>query len=106
MPLELVVENKPKKAPSRKTARKRGQKRAGGPATPNQMTWLSQGLDQAGGKLPLFNQDGQRISERTVLSCIEKGWAKPWFDNPIKPDWQVCGLTEAGRQLVSGAWPK
>ena len=96
MPLELVVENKSKKAP----ARKRGKKRAGGSATPNQMHWLAQGLDQAGGKLPLFDEDGQRISERTVLSCIEKGWAKPWFDNPIKPDWQVCGLTEAGRQLV------
>ena len=96
MPLELVVENKPKKAP----ARKREKKRAGGSATPNQMPWLAQGLDQAGGKLPLFDEDGQRISERTVLSCIEKGWAKPWFDNPIKPDWQVCGLTEAGRQLV------
>ncbi|MDA1089383.1 MAG: hypothetical protein O3A85_03600 [Proteobacteria bacterium] len=67
------------------------------------MTWLSRGLDQAGGKLPLFDGDGQRISERTVLSCIEKGWAKPWFDNPIKPDWQVCGLTEAGRLLVSGS---
>ena len=96
MPLELVVENKPKKAP----ARKREKKRAGGSATPNQMRWLAQGLDQAGGKLPLFDENGQRISERTVLSCIEKGWAKPWFDNPIKPDWQVCGLTEAGRQLV------
>ena len=96
MPLELVVENKPKKV----LARKREKKRAGGSATPNQMHWLAQGLDQAGGKLPLFDEDGQRISERTVLSCIEKGWAKPWFDNPIKPDWQVCGLTEAGRQLV------
>lgn len=98
MPLDLVVENKPKKTP--------GRKRTKASATPKQMTWLTRGLDQAGGKLPLFDKDGQRINERTVLSCIEKGWAKPWFDNPIKPDWQVCGLTEAGRLLVSGAWPK
>ncbi len=95
MPLELVVENKPKKAP--------GRKRVKSAATPKQMIWLARGLGQAGGKLPLFDENGQRISERTVLSCIEKGWAKPWFDNPIKPDWQICGLTEAGRQMVSGA---
>ncbi len=95
MPLQLVIENKPNKAP----ARKRGK----GSPTPNQLSWLSRGLDQAGGKLPLFDGYGQRISERTVLSCIEKGWARPWFDNPIKPDWLVCGLTEAGRRLFSGA---
>jgi len=99
MPLELVVENKPKKAPARKSSRKRGK----GSATPTQMSWLLRGLSQAGGKLPLFDENGQRISGRTVLSCIEKGWAKPWFDNPIKPDWQICGLTDAGRRLVSSA---
>lgn len=99
MTLELVVENKPKKNPSRKPGRKRG----GSSPTPKQFKWLSRGLDQAGGKLPLFDEDGQRFGERTVLSCIEKGWARPWFDNPIKPDWQVCALTDAGRRLVSGA---
>ena len=102
MPLQLVVENKPGKASARKRGQNRGQKRAGGSPTPNQLNWLSRGLDQAGGKLPLFDEDGQRISERTVLSCVQKGWARPWFDNPIKPDWQVCGLTEAGRRLFSG----
>ncbi|MFQ5764060.1 MAG: hypothetical protein ACE5GT_03955 [Rhodospirillales bacterium] len=74
-----------------------------GGATPKQVEWLAHGLDQPGGKLPLFDDDGQRISERTVRSCIERGWAIPWFRNPIKPDWQVCRLTEAGRQLLSGA---
>ena len=94
MPLQLVVENKQGKASARK--------RIKGSPTSNQLHWLSRGLDQAGGKLPLFDENGQRISERTVRSCLEKGWAKPWFDNPIKPDWQICGLTEAGRRLFSG----
>jgi hypothetical protein len=31
---------------------------------------------------------------------MEKGWAEPWFDNPIKPDWLVCKLTEMGRRAL------
>jgi len=70
--------------------------------TKAQRRWLERGLSQPGGKLPIFDEQGQRISDRTVKSCIEKGWAEPWFDNPIKPDWIVCKLTEAGRLAVSG----
>jgi len=66
-----------------------------------QHTWLSRGLDQPGGKLPLFDTDGQQVSERTVRSCIEKGWAEPWFSNPLKPDWIVCKLTDDGRAAVA-----
>lgn len=68
--------------------------------SPTQRRWLCRGLDQPGGKLPLFDEEGQPISARTVRSCIGKGWAEPWFDNPIKPDWLVCRLTEAGRGAV------
>ncbi|WP_316976842.1 hypothetical protein [Shumkonia mesophila] len=59
------------------------------------------GLDQPGGKLPLFDTTGQRVSERTVRSCIEKGWAEPWFANPLKPDWLVCKLTAEGRAILT-----
>jgi len=69
--------------------------------TAQQRRWLSRGLDQPGGKLPLFDENGQQVSERTVRSCIEKGWAKPWFANPIKPDWLVCKLTDSGRAVLS-----
>ena len=31
-----------------------------------QINWLQQGLDQAGGKLPLFDKQGQKISARTI----------------------------------------
>jgi len=74
--------------------------RASGQPTKSQMKWLARGLAQAGGKLPLFDSNGQRISERTVKSCIAKGWAEPWFDNPIKPDWVICKLTESGRHVA------
>jgi len=68
--------------------------------TDAQRRWLCRGLDQPGGKLPLFDEAGQRINSRTIRACIEKGWAEPWFSNPIKPDWLVCRLTHAGRLIV------
>ncbi len=70
--------------------------------TPAQALWLARGLDQAGGKLPLFDADGRRIAEKTIRACIAAGWAEPWFSNPIKPDWLVCRLTDAGRIAVTG----
>jgi len=73
---------------------------ANGKATEQQLRWLQRGLDQPAGKLPLFDDNGRKVSERTVKSCIEHGWAEPWFANPLKPDWLVCKLTDAGRLLV------
>ncbi len=67
-----------------------------------QRDWLKRGLDQPGGKLPLFDKQGKRIGERTIRACIEQGWAEPWFANPLKPDWLVCKLTAQGRRLVAG----
>lgn len=66
-----------------------------------QRAWLARGLEQPGGKLPLFDRDGQKISDRTVKSCIRQGFAEPWFDNPIKPDWLVCRLTDKGRTALA-----
>jgi hypothetical protein len=68
--------------------------------TPAQRRYLLRGVDQPGGKLPLFDEAGQRISGQTVQSCIKAGWAEPWFPNPIKPDWLVCKLTPAGRAVL------
>jgi hypothetical protein len=65
-----------------------------------QRSWLSRGLDQPGGKLPLFDRNGKRISPRTVKTCLERGWAEPWFSNPLKPDWLVCKLTATGRRIA------
>ena len=73
-----------------------------GSPTDTQLRWLRRGLAQPGGKLPLFDEGGQRINERTVRSCIASGWAKTWFENPIKPDWLVCKLTEKGRLTAKG----
>jgi hypothetical protein len=68
--------------------------------TKAQRAWLARGLEQPGGKLPLFDHNGRRVSARLVRACLEAGWAEAWFANPLKPDWQVCKLTEAGRKAV------
>ncbi len=68
---------------------------------PTQAAWLKRGLAQPGGKLPLFDDDGQHYNARTVRACLDHGWAAPWIGNPLKPDWLVCKLTEAGRRAVS-----
>jgi hypothetical protein len=68
--------------------------------TPIQVEWLKRGLDQPGGKLPLFDRWGQRVAERTVRACVDHGWAEPWFANPLKVEWLVCKLTPAGRNAL------
>lgn len=69
--------------------------------TPAQREWLFRGLGQPGSKLPLFDLNGKRIDPRTIRSCIDQGWADPWFANPLKPDWLVCKLTALGREVLT-----
>ncbi|GAB4169931.1 MAG: hypothetical protein OHK0024_05730 [Thalassobaculales bacterium] len=78
-------------------------RRADSPPTRAQLSWLKRGLDQPGGKLPLFDRAGQRVGPRIVKACLDAGWAEPWFANPLKPDWLVCKLTSAGRAVIEAA---
>ncbi len=71
--------------------------------SPTQAAYLRRGLAEPGGKLPLFDRDGQRYPNRTIESCVAQGWAEPWFQNPIKPDWLICKLTDAGRAVAEAA---
>ena len=45
-----------------------------------------------------FIPEGQAVAAGIVRRCLDRGWAEPWFSNPLKPDWLVCKLTETGRQ--------
>lgn len=87
--------------PPRPRGKPQGLPPAPGEPTAAQRVWLTRGLNQPGGKLPLFDYSGQRVDPRTIRSCIDQGWAEPWFDNPIKPDWLVCRLTEKGRLMLT-----
>lgn len=65
-----------------------------------EQSYLRMGLKQPGGKLPLFDERGQEINSRTILACVEKGYAERWFANPLKPEWLVCRLTKEGRNAA------
>jgi hypothetical protein len=75
--------------------------RVGARPSPAQRKWLERGLTQPGGKLPLFDADGRKVSLQVVRKCVECGWAEPWFQNQLKPDWLVCKLTAAGRAILA-----
>src|SRR6266853_6554009 len=64
--------------------------------TEPQRRYLERGLLESGGKLPLFDRDGREVAPRTIQACVAQGWAAPWFNNPVKPDWLVCRLTARG----------
>lgn len=70
-----------------------------------QRRYLERGLDQPGGKLPLFDCDGREVPIKTIEACLAHGWAESWTRNPIKPEWLVCRLTPAGYQVLGRAAP-
>lgn len=69
-------------------------------------SYLTRGLNQPGGKLPLFDEEGQKVNERTVRSCLDRGLVEPWFINPLKPDFLVCRLTGAGYDALGARRPR
>ena len=71
-----------------------------------QRRYLERGLEQPGGKLPLFDRDGREVPRKTIEVCIAHGWCEPWVRNPIKPDWLVCRLTAAGYQALGQTPPE
>jgi hypothetical protein len=73
--------------------------------TAPQGRYLERGLDQPGGKLPLFDRDGREVPRKTIASCIVHGWAEPSTRNPIKPEWLVCRLTPEGYRVLGHAAP-
>ena len=68
--------------------------------SPAQKRYLKYGLKQPGGKLPLFDKDGQRIPAATIRACMQSGWCEPWAQNPIEPKWLVCKLTNGGLKVA------
>ncbi len=65
--------------------------------TDEQRRWLSMGLQQPGGKLPLYDEKGARVSADLITACVQAGWAEPWALNPTRTGNQICRLTETGR---------
>lgn len=68
--------------------------------TTAERAYLRPGLTQPGRKLPLFDAGGQAIQPRVIRACLARGWAEPWFNNPLAPDWLVCRLTDKGADAL------
>src|SRR5258705_1632990 len=68
--------------------------------TVGQRRYLGRGLKEPGGKLSLFDDQGREVAREIIKSCLVRGWAQPWVENPIKPDWLVCRLTAAGYRAL------
>ena len=84
--------------PRARSAPERTSRRLANRPTPTQLEWLRRGLDRPSGNLPLFDTFGQRVSNRTMKSCVERGWAETRA--AAMRDWQLCQLTSAGRRLL------
>lgn len=67
----------------------------------DQRKWLQLGLTQPGGKLPNSDAQGERISDDVIDACLQAGLVEQWMYNPLKPNWKVCRLTDAGRAVLS-----
>lgn len=87
---------------SRKVAENKGETAKRSSLSSVQERYLERGLSEPGGKLPLFDKQGQRIKDQTIKACIKNGWCEPWYNNPVKPDWLVCKLTPQGRSILKG----
>ncbi len=64
--------------------------------TPPQLAWLVRGASQPGGKLPLFDEGGQRISPRTIRACIGPGLGRALVREPPEAG-LACLQADAGR---------
>lgn len=62
--------------------------------------YLILGKKQQDGKLPLFDDNGQMINFNTVKSCLDKGLTERWFISPMRPDWPIYRLTDAGYEAI------
>ncbi len=71
--------------------------------SPIQRRWLERGLGPREGKLPLFDENGQRISSRTVRSCLTQGLIEPLFAGLVSKDLSLYRLTVAGRRSLGRA---
>ena len=84
----------------REKTKKAGKAKNAPSPSPAQVRYLSLGLMQPGGKLPLFDRNGQKIKPATIRACLDAGWCERWYENPVRKDWLVCRLTDRGRKAA------
>jgi len=69
---------------------------SGGAGKHAALRFLQNGLRAPGGKLPLFDDEGQRIDTDLLRFCLDSGLAETWFVGEAGPDMPVYRLTDKG----------
>lgn len=64
-----------------------------------QRAYLKRGVGQPGGRLPLFDWSGQKVSTSTVQACVRRGWAERVTSSP-QAQLPHYRLTESGSDLL------
>lgn len=68
------------------------------------LDWLQAGENQPGGKLPLYDKDGERIPKALIQVSLEYGLVEPW--TPGVAPLGICKLTSLGRKFLRTPIPQ
>ncbi len=68
------------------------------------LDWLQAGEKQPGGKLPLYDANGERIPKALIQVSLEYGLVEPW--TPGVAALGICKLTPLGRRFLSAPIPQ
>lgn len=68
--------------------------------TPADRRLLVRALRHPGGKLPMF-RGGRRVPLTVYRKLGDMGLARTWFPDPLRRNWSIYRLTEAGRVLAA-----
>jgi hypothetical protein len=71
--------------------------------TQEELRWMRRGLNQPGGKIPVFDESDTPVDPKIVLRCLEQQWVEPWVGNQKNPNnlYMACRLSPLGRRLCT-----
>ena len=65
-----------------------------------QQKYLKKGAKHRWGRLPLFDEDGQRYADSTISSCFNAGWIVPAYEKDFMKGAPIFALTDYGHEVV------
>jgi len=69
-------------------------------ASAAQVTYLLGAVDRLDGKLPLFDEKGDKIPQPTIDAVVSKGWAEPVYTRTFLKDMDIYRITDLGRKIL------
>ena len=69
-------------------------------ASQAQLSYLMGGMTRIDGKLPLFDESGEKIPQPTIDAVVKKGWAEPVYTRTFLKDMGIYRITDLGKQIL------